>query len=48
MHPEVPRPSPEWVLLTQQRRGAITQGVLLVAGHAEWRDSVEGLGQEGL
>lgn len=48
MHPEVPRPSPGRVLLTQQRRGAITQGVLLVAGHAEWRDGVEGLGQEGL
>lgn len=35
-------------LLTQQGRGAITQGVLLVAGHAERWDGVEGLGQEGL
>lgn len=39
---------PRGDLLTQQGRGAITQGVLLVSGHAEGWHSVEGLGQEGL
>jgi len=48
MHPGVPGTSPAQGPLTQQGRGAIAQGVFLVAGHAERRDGVEGLGQEGL
>lgn len=48
MCPGVPGTSPEWGLLTQEGGGAVTQRVFLVAGHAERRDGVESLGQEGL
>lgn len=46
--PGVPGTSPARGLLTQQGGGAVTQGVLLVAGHAERRDGMESFGQEGL
>lgn len=46
--PGVPGTSPARGPLTQQGGGAVAQGVLLVTGHAERRDGVEGLGQEGL